>query len=817
MSAVALWVRSVLRRRIGATIALAVLAGLSVGIVGAAFQAARRADGAVQRSTNRSRSYDLVVQGCPPEAGNPDDMSFTQLVERCVGNEAARRFATEVVAPLPGVEGWTTVGTLVVGVLDSSAKNGWGRGVLVQAVGSPDRVGAVERSILVAGRFADQNAADEVVIGELAARAGHIHAGDKIRLASWKQEDLDAATAQGFAPQTDPFESRVVGIVRTGKDVQTAAGADLTGEYLPDGLYAGPGWVAAHGDGLAMYGYAVGVRLKDGPGGSKTFTAAIKEHSQGWSIAPSDTVNDFDVSSIERVVEAERQAVLISAAIGLIAVVVFVGLTLARQLRGELGEGAALSALGLTRGWLMVAGIIRALVVGLIATALAIATIITMSPVGPLGIARRLEYSHPIRFDWSVLGVVLVAVPVLFIAVAVVAAALAARSARRPVHVDRTASTMPLGAVPRAALNFVRGGSPRLAVAVGAVAVAGAIAAGALINSFDAVVRHPVNYGAWWDVAVGQYSDQSAAQVGIDTVSRNPNVADVAGFLEDSNTAKVDGAIVPYISLLPYRGHPETVMASGRAPARADEAALGAATARRLHKGIGDTIEITSAALSSLDKKVTITGIAVLNDPVTSTSNAGEGVVLHPDVAMILDISQVSQSIVVRFDPSVDRQAAIDSMFHDFPGSARLAQPQTDLANLQRLRFAPWLIAALVGALALASLIHALVTLLQRHARDLAVLGALGLTKRQRRRVGVAAGLAIGIGCVVVGVPVGLVLGRWIWRVVTRRISIPSGPVMAWLPTVSAPLVALVIAAGVATVATAWVTRRSPAVQLHSE
>ncbi len=817
MSAVALWVRSVLRRRIGATVALGVLAGLSIGIVGAAFQAARRADGAVQRSTNRSRSYDLVVQGCPPEAGNPDDLSFPQLVERCVGNDAARRFATEVVAPLPGVESWTTFGTLVVGVLDTSAKNGWGRGVLVQVVGSPDPVGAVERSVLVAGRFADPNSANEVVIGELAARAGHIHTGSAIRLASWKQEDLDAATARGSAPQNDPFESTVVGIVRTGKDIQTAAGADLTGEYLPDGLYAGPGWVAAHGDGLAMYGFGVGVRLKDGPGGSKAFAAALREHSKGWSIAPPDTMADFDVSSLQRVVEAERQAVLISAVIALIAVVVFVGLTLARQLRGELGEGAALSALGLTRGWLIVAGIIRALVVGLIATALAIATIITMSPVGPLGIARRLEYNHPIRFDWSVLGVVLAAVPLLFIAVAVVAAGIAARSARRPVRVDRTASTMPLGAVPRAALNFARGGSPRLAVAVGSVAVAGAIAAGALINSFDAVVRHPVRYGAWWDVAVGQYSDQDAAQAGIDSVTRNPNVADVAGFLEDSNTAKVDGGIVPFVSLLPYSGHPETVMASGRAPTKANEAALGAATARRLHKRIGDTIEITSSALSTLDQQVTVTGIAVLNDPVSSTSNAGEGVVLHPDLALGLDIGQVSQSIVIRFDPLVDRQTAIDSVFRDFPGSARLAQPQTDLANLQRLRFAPWLIAALVGALALASLVHALVTLLQRHAKDLAVLGALGLTKRQRRRVGLGASLAIGTGCVVVGVPVGLVLGRWIWRVVARRISIPSGPVMAWVPTVSAPLVALAISAGVAIVATRWVTRRSPAVQLQAE
>ena len=817
MSAVVLWVRSILRRRRTATVVLAVLAGLSVGIVGAAFQAARRADGAVQRSANRSRSYDLVLQGCPPEVGNPDDLSFQEVIDRCVGNDAARRFATEVVATVPGLESWTTVGTLVVGVLDDSARNGWGRGVLVQAVGSPDPVGAVEHSIVVAGRAADQTAADEVVIGELAARAGHVHVGDRIRLASWRQEDLDTATSLGLAPQTDPFESTVVGIIRTGKDVQTSSSTDLTGPYLPDGLYAGPGWVAAHGDGLAMYGFAVAVRLKDGPGGSKSFTSALQQASQGWFISPPDTTTDFDVPSLQRVVQAERQALLITAAIAVIAVVVFIGLTLARQLRRELGEGAALSSLGLTRRGLIAAAVIRALVVGMIAAALAIATVVVVSPAGPLGIARRLEYSHPIRLDWSVIAVVVVTVPLFFATVAIVSAASTAQALRRPARGDRTASTVPLGAVPRAALNFARGGSPRVAVAVGAVAVAAAVAAGALINSFDTVFDHPLKYGAWWDVAVGQYSDAGPAQAGVDALTRNPNVVDIAGFLEDANTAKVDGAIVPFISLVPFLGHPETVMASGRAPAKADEAALGAATARRLHKRIGDTIEITSAALSALDKKVTITGIAVLNDPVTSVSNAGDGVVLHPDVALGLDVGQVSQSIVVRLDPSVDRQAAIESVFRDFPGSARLAQPQTDLANLQRLRFAPWLIAALVGALALASLVHALVTLLQRHTRDLAVLAVLGLTKRQRRRVGVDASVAIVGGCIVVGVPVGLVLGGWIWRVVGHRISIPSGPVTPLAPTVLAPLVALVIAVGVATVATRWFTRGTPATQLRTE
>jgi predicted lysophospholipase L1 biosynthesis ABC-type transport system permease subunit len=213
-----------------------------------------------------------------------------------------------------------------------------------------------------------------------------------------------------------------------------------------------------------------------------------------------------------------------------------------------------------------------------------------------------------------------------------------------------------------------------------------------------------------------------------------------------------------------------------------------------------------------------VTGIVVLNNPVSSATNAGGGVLLHPDLARRLNVgSVVAQSIIIRFAPSADRQAALESIVQGFGGSTRLPTPSSDLGNLKRLRFVPWLIAGLVGILALASLVHALVTLLQRHAGDLAVLAALGLTKRQRRRVGLAASVAIISGSIAVGVPAGLVLGRLVWRVVAHGIYIPSGPVTPWAPAVAAPLAALIVALGVAAVASRWVTRRTPAAQLRTE
>ena len=438
-----------------------------------------------------------------------------------------------------------------------------------------------------------------------------------------------------------------------------------------------------------------------------------------------------------------------------------------------------------------------------------------LSPYGPLGVARRLEFEHPVRLDWPVLVLVGLGTPLFVAAVAAGTVLVMSNSGRRSTRPTLVAP--PLGPVWRTALNFARSGSPRLAVVVGAVAIGVAVAAGVVAASFNRVIDEPARYGAWWDVAVGQYSDPEEVQAGVDQLAANPAVTDVGGFLEDSFTAVLDGMVVPYIAIEPEVGEPSIPIAIGRAPVSVDEVALGAATSESLHKGIGDSLTVTSTETDTFWRTVEVVGIAVLSNPITDSSNASTGVLMQPELASDVAGGALSQSLVIRFDPSADRQAAIDSIVNDFGGSTRLVSPPADLRNLQRLRFVPWMVAALIGALALASFVHAIVTLLQRHSGDLAVLAALGMTARQRRHVGCGAGIVIIAVSIVVGVPAGLVVGRWVWRVVASCVFIPSGPVMPWAPTLLTPVIALAVAASIAAMAARWVTRRSPAAQLRSE
>jgi predicted lysophospholipase L1 biosynthesis ABC-type transport system permease subunit len=171
----------------------------------------------------------------------------------------------------------------------------------------------------------------------------------------------------------------------------------------------------------------------------------------------------------------------------------------------------------------------------------------------------------------------------------------------------------------------------------------------------------------------------------------------------------------------------------------------------------------------------------------------------------------------VRIDPRADRVAAVRALQRDFPGSIRSVRPSSDVQNISRLHAVPWLIAGLVGALALATLIHALVTLLGRHRDTLAVVSAMGFTRAQRRQVGVLAGTGlVGLG-VVVGVPIGILLGARVWRGVADSIGVPSGPAVAWLVVVAAVATALAVAVGVAVVATRGAVRMSPGEQLRVE
>ena len=264
MSAVGMLVRAAWRRHWRASLFFAVVAGLAAGVVGASFQAAGRAGTSLERFTQRSRVYDFVAQGCPPGV-DPEQIQDQAVLQRlCLSPAVTERFR-KVLEGVKGVERTAVISTLVVALLDRSVSNHWGRMTMLAGIRSSDTPSDDVRPIITSGRMFDPAAADEIMLSVNAARATGLRVGDVVRMAGWRQADLDAAIDGFVAPQTAVVTSKVVGIGRGIDDVQATSTGTLSEGIAGDmNIFAGPAWMAAHGDKFSGYGAGVMVRVRGG-------------------------------------------------------------------------------------------------------------------------------------------------------------------------------------------------------------------------------------------------------------------------------------------------------------------------------------------------------------------------------------------------------------------------------------------------------------------------------------------------------------------------------------------------------------------------
>ena len=355
-----------------------------------------------------------MVQGCPPGVDHQSIEGETDVIERCVNPELTARFR-RVLDRVKGVERTGEASTSVVALLDPSVSNHWGRLTLVAGIWSSDAPSPPLTPIVVHGRMYDPAAADEIMVSEAAARVARLHIGDTVRIASWHQADLDAAVDGTVAPQTPAFTSKVVGIARGLEDMQADGTGSLSDSTIPGniGVLAGPAWTAAHGADLPGYGAGVLVRLRGGASSAKSFDAELSRAPQGWH-GQASPISEVDPSSVRRVIDLERHALLVFASIAIVAALVFVGLSAIRQLRRESAEAQPLLALGMTRRELRVLNVVRALTIAIPACVIAVVGIVALSPLGPLGLARKLEFDLSVRVDGAVLAATVAVVLIVF-------------------------------------------------------------------------------------------------------------------------------------------------------------------------------------------------------------------------------------------------------------------------------------------------------------------------------------------------------------------------------------------------------------------
>jgi predicted lysophospholipase L1 biosynthesis ABC-type transport system permease subunit len=264
------------------------------------------------------------------------------------------------------------------------------------------------------------------------------------------------------------------------------------------------------------------------------------------------------------------------------------------------------------------------------------------------------------------------------------------------------------------------------------------------------------------------------------------------------------------------RGELGNAVLSGRNPAQRDEIAVGPATLDDMHLAVGDEVELSSE-LGTF--RYRIVGATLFRE---GSFRHDAGVLMTPGGADPLfggPESSRGTHVAFRWRAGVDEVAADRSLTDQglpLLTAADGLQPPS-VSNLGEVRDLPRLIAFLVLALGLISLIHAVVVTTRRRDGEASTLRALGVAPGALAAVvetqgTVAAGIAV-----LAGLPLGVALGRQVWSPIAERAHVVNQPITPWTGLAWVTVVVLVSAVVLAAPIAVRAVHHRPAKALRAE
>ncbi len=713
-----------------------------------------------------------------------------------------------------------------------------GRPNLKNAATVDGRLGtSVDRARLVAGRFANPGAPDEIMIGEGLAAQQHLGVGDHLDADSITpaQIELIYQGKNSGAPAGAHLRLGIVGIYRRPLDLGdlAAAGGVVIETPAFDQTYRGR---------IALFTTVLRVRTRHGAADVPRLTAAARD-----VFGPQSGLQVRDVSAESHgaadAINALTLSLWIFAGVAGIAGAFAIAIVLSRDVSQAQIDQPTLTALGLTRRQRIATIGFRVLLVIAGGAVVAMIIAVAASPIFPIGIARRAEPSPGVRLDWLVLGAGLVGIVVFVGLIGLLAATRVSRAsasvasrARRP-HLTIAEMAAKIGLRPsatnglRMAFEPGRGASavPVRSAFFGAVfGVVGLTAVLVFASSLGHLDSSPRLYGWTWDFKAPDNSFTSDCGAADYRLSEVPGVSAVAAVCFQTGIP-INGRPTTGWGFTPIHGSIEPEIVTGRAPSGRAEVALGAATLRALGKKIGDTVQVRGAKATDDYRVVGQVVLPQLVDgeiqPLSDgAAFTGEG------FAPLADREGHSRYLIGDFEAGIDRAAVVRridaiSQFRAPPEQNAFVSEQgasgpTRPPEVDRLREIGWfppMLAVLIAVLALVAVGHVLVTTAHRRRSELALLKTLGFERAQVRATLAWQATTLATAGIVVGIPVGVLVGNVVWRGVADSLGISPVavfPVFALALTVPC-VIALVNAVGF------WPARRAartwPAEALSAE
>lgn len=789
------WLRLELRRRWRSLVVLALLVAVSAAVVITALAAARRGASSLTRLVARTEPATIAVLANQPGF-------HWNRIEALPEVSALTRFVVDYAVSFDGIDG--------------------------SNLGFPPADDAflttIEKPVLFAGRVPDPTRADEAIVTRKFVSGYHKGVGDTVVLHLPSAKQL-ADSFSGEPPRKLLGPTIRVRIVGVGESPWLSDTPDAGG-----GLQVSAGVVAKYpletiGDPKnpenTQFVNAL-VRLRS-PADVPRFSADLARVTGRSDI---DIMNLYEQGrTIQHNIAFESRCLLAFGLAAFVAALFLVGQAIARYAAASAAELQTLRALGMTPRQAVVTAATAPALVGGVSVVVAGAAAWIASSRFPYGTADLFEPSPGRSWDpFVTLGVGSV-VAVLVAGGAAVAALLALVSARRGTAVRRSTIAksvaraglpVPIVVGARFALETGRG---RTAVPVrpalfGAVlGVVGIVGAFTFSSGVSDAASKPERFGQTFQAVAfvginGQdFGPAAALTVAMRRSALTRGVADTRIAVATGSGGK---ASVPLWEYRAAAGKPlPVVVLDGQLPATADQVMLAPQTMSLLHAHVGGSVQLTG---SRGRKTMRVTGSGLV--PLGPHNGYAEGgwiaspgydtlftgfkfhtilIKLPPGAA---DVKKTSTALAAEVVKALPEAKGLEIEPGDVP---------TELALIREVRTLPILLGAFLALLAIGAVGHALATAVRRRSHDLAVLRAVGMTQWQSRGVVVTQATLLALIGLVFGVPIGLALGRTVWRVVADYTPLEYvSPISLWALLLVGPA-ALIIANLLA----AWPGRRA--------
>ena len=618
----------------------------------------------------------------------------------------------------------------------------------------------------------------------------------------WQTDDAPSECEELIARTDGPFPIKldVVGLVRSTEDI-TGAATDFAIVTATPAFYEHYHGVIGEAADL------VSVRLRDG-----TTPEQFAEEVDAILPDGAEAVHEFN--SGESVYDATNTlavGLLVFGLVVLIAASVAVGQAVLRQLQAAGNEHATLRALGMGRGPRAIAVALPVLPVALLGSMLGVFGAWFASRWFPTGVAGRGEPDPGVDFDATVLLGGALVFALAFAGLTLGGAwwrtrprgGARERVSRPFLRSVRALQPPALGIGAGLALDAGRGPRAvpvRSAFVACIAATAGVVAVLAFAAGLHRLQSTPELFGTPYD-AMG-FTDP-------EPLLEDPEVEAVAA-VKFRAPLRVNGRPVPGFSYDALRGDLGPTVVTGRAPETDAEIALGADTMKLAGVEIGDSVQVAGSGPA---REMLVVGTSVF--PVIDNSNElADGVVVMPETIVALDASdqEMFDSYVIRVEDGADTDRVVERLARNesgLDGGITRSTPPGEVRNLDEVDAYPTALAVVLAVLGIAGLAHALALAARRRAPDLALLRALGFRRRDVGRAIAWQSLTIATVGVVVGVPLGLLIGRVSWRFTADNVGVRVEHVLPVLALVAAVPVVVLVA-----MAAAWLPARR-ATRLH--